>query len=331
MGPDPRDRTSVSDSSPERKPDMKPILAAASACLAMLVLNASAAWGAPPQNDHYLESLRLNDPGTRLERTDTLRDVRDTTEATVQSDMFAPPQSGGPPEPTTCGPSSYGKTIWYDMYPDVTGLVRLRANGFNTAISVIPFDADSGVPDLDSRICANDSGGASEEFLVRVRGRRAYTIQLGGVDNAFGSLEFLFDFLADTDGDGVLDDVDRCDRLPGTRRNSGCPARLRANALIRAAPTATGIRLVSLRIDATRGSRVQVACPGCGRQVKKARTVGFPGLRGRSFRAGSRIVIRVTKRGSIGRYIAYRILRGNFKKSERCLNPGSRRPRRRCG
>jgi hypothetical protein len=285
---------------------------------------------APPLNDNYLESLRLNEDGSRLERRDTLRDVRDTTEATVQSDIFAPPRSGGPPEPTTCGSASFGKTVWYDAYPDVNGLVRLRASGYDTVISITEFNRSTAIPSaFERRQCVNES--QNEEFLVRVRGRRAYTIQIGGVNNAFGSLEFLFDFLADTDGDGVLDDVDRCDRLDGTQANSGCPTRLRANALIRALPTASGIRLVSLRIDATRGSRVEVRCPGCGRQVKKARTVGFPRLGGRSFRAGSRIVVRVTKRGTIGKYIAYRILRGNFKKSERCMNPGSRRPRRRCG
>jgi hypothetical protein len=309
------------------------VVRAALACTVLLAIAPSAASSqAPPVNDNYLESLRLNEDGSRLERRDTLRDVRDTTNASVQSDIFNPPRSGGPPEPTTCGAASYGKTVWYDAYPDVNGVFRLRTSGYDTVISITEFNRATAIPSaFERRQCVNESPGPSEEFLVSVRGRRAYTIQIGGVNNAFGSLEFLFDFLADTDGDGVLDDVDRCDRLRGTRANSGCPTRLRANALIRAVPTASGIRLVSLRIDATRGSRVQVSCRGCGRQVKRARTVGFPRLRGRSFRAGSRIVIRVTKRGAIGRYIAYRILRGNFKKSERCMNPGSRRPRRRCG
>jgi hypothetical protein len=292
----------------------------------------STSYAAPPVNDNYLESLRLNEDGSRLERRDTLRDVRDTTEATVQSDIFAPPSSGGPPEPTTCGSSTFGKTVWYDAYPDVSGLVRLRALGFNTVISIDEFNRRTAVPAaFESRQCVNESTGPSEEFLVRVRGGRAYTIQIGGVDDAFGSLEFLFDFLADTDGDGVLDEVDECDGLAGTQRNSGCPGRLRGEVTLRATGTADGIRLVSLRVDATRRSRIEVRCPGCGRQVRRARTVGFPRLRGRAFRAGSRIVVRVTKRRAFGAYTSYRILRGNFKKTERCMNPGSRRPRRRCG
>ena len=42
-------------------------------------------------------------------------------------------------------------------------------------------------------------------------------------------------------------------------------------------------------------------------------------------------MIRVVRRNAIGAYFKYRITRGNFKKIERCLNPGSKKPRRRCG
>jgi hypothetical protein len=304
------------------------------ACAALVAAFPSAAAAShvagAPVNDDYLESLRLNEDGSRLETRFTLRDVRDTTNASVQSDMFAPPRSGGPAEPTGCQSATIGKTVWYDLYPHSNGLLRLRANGFDTGIAVTPFNRSTAVPSLGSRQCVNQSAGAAEEFLVAVARGRAYTIQIGGVNNAFGSLEFLFDFLPDTDGDGVLDDSDDCPRLAGTRRN-GCPVRVRGEVTLRAVGTANGVRLVSIRVDATRGSRVEVRCPGCGRQVKKARTVGFPRLRGRSFRAGSRIVVRVTKRRAIGAYTSYRIRRGNFKKTERCMNPGSRRPRRRCG
>ena len=312
------------------------LFAAPLACLALLAAGSATAMAAPPTNDHYLQSLRLNEDGSRLERRDTLRDVRDTTEATVQTDVFNPgpngqPGSGGPPEPTTCQASTYGKTVWYDMYPDVNGLVRLRATGFNTVIAVVPFNRRTAVPDFGSRQCADQSTGPAEEFLVSVRGGRAYTIQIGGVSNAFGSLEFLFDFLADTDGDGVLDADDACPRTAGTRRN-GCPVRIVADVNFRAQPTANGIRFLSFRVEATRGSRVQVSCPGCGRQVRKARTVGFPRMRGRSLRAGSKIVVRATRRRAIGSHITYRVVRGNIRGPvKRCTNPGSRRPRRRCG
>ena len=286
-----------------------------------------------PVNDDYLQSLRLNDPGRQLERRDTLGDMQNTSSASVQPDLFNPPQSGGPAEPSQCQGVGYGRTIWYDFYPDVPGLARIRASGYDTVISVVPFNRVSGQPDLGALLCSNASSSTTEEFLVRVRRGGSYSIQLGGVGGVGGNLEFLFDFLADTDGDGVLDDVDRCKRLDGPEGRGGCPLRLKGEATLRASPTGGGIELVGLTVSATSGSRVAVSCSrGCSRQVKRARgNVGFPGLRGRQLPAGSKLVVHVTKRRAIGAYTIYRILAGNFKKIERCTNPGSRKPRKRCG
>jgi hypothetical protein len=38
----------------------------------------------------------------------------------------------------------------------------------------------------------------------------------------------------------------------------------------------------------------------------------------------------VTKANSIGAYTRYEIVRGNFKRVDRCLRPGSHTPRRTC-
>ena len=290
--------------------------------------------GAPP-NDDYLESLRLNSPGERLERQATLKDVTPASEmakASVQSDVFNPPESGGPPEATTCDGASYGKTIWYDFYPDVPGVVRIRANGYDTVIAVVPFSRTTGEPHFDRRACINDSSSTQEEMLTRVSRGRSYTIQLGGVNNASGELEFLFDFLADTDGDGVLDDADNCPRLKSGGRPSGCPPRLRPEVLLRAQPVAGGIRVVGLSVTARKGARVEVSCTrGCKTEVKRAKSeVNFQRIKDNKLLAGSKIEIRVSKRRAIGAYIAYRIKDGNFERYERCMRPGSRKPRRRC-
>ena len=288
--------------------------------------------GAPP-NDDYLQSLRLNSPGDRLERKSTLKDTQDTSKASVQTDVFNPPESGGPAEPTTCDGASYGRTIWYDFYPDVPGVVRVRANGYDAVISVIPFKRATGVPNFGNRACVNESSSTQEEMLTRVQAGRSYTIQLGGVGNVGGNLEFLFDFLADTDNDGVLDDADNCPRLDGGDRPSGCPKRLRPEVVLRAQPINGGIRVLALSVDASRGSRVEVSCTrGCRTEVKRAgrSDLKFRRIRGKNLRAGSKIEIRVTQRRAIGAYIAYRITDGNFTKIERCLRPGSKRPRRRC-
>jgi hypothetical protein len=287
--------------------------------------------GAPP-NDDYLESSALNRPGDRLNRTATLKDVQNTANASVQSDVYNPPDSGGPPEPVTCEGSSYGKTVWYDFYPDVPGVVRIRANGYDAAISVVPFRRATGEPQFGRRACINDSSSTQEEILTPVRRDRAYTIQIGGVNGASGDLEFLFDFLADRDNDGVLDDADNCPRLHGGGRRSGCPKRLRPEVVLRAQPTANGIRVLGLSVTTAKGSRVAVSCTrGCETEVKRAQSeVNFQKITGNVLVAGSKIEIRVTKRRAIGAYIAYRVTQGNFEKIERCLKPGSKKPRRRC-
>jgi hypothetical protein len=307
------------------------LLAALAAALALAAL--AGAQGAPPLNDNYLDSLRLNDPGSRLDRTHTLVDQRDTTGATVQSDIFNPPRSGGPTEVTTCSGANYGKTVWYDFYPDVSGLVRVRASGYDAVVSVMRFDRTTLLPDFNGRQCGNATGaGGTEELFANVLGGRAYTIQIGGVDDTAGNLLFQFDFLPDTDRDGVLDNVDECRHLPGTARRHGCPQRLSADASIKAEPLPDGLRLLSLRVSATRGARVAVRCSrGCRPQARTARTVSFPGLAGASLPAGSTVTILVTKRKAIGRWIRYRITRGFFTRKRGCLNPGSHTLRRRCG
>jgi hypothetical protein len=299
---------------------------------ALLALPAGAYAQSPPENDNYLQSFGLNTPGSRLERTDTLRATADTTNATVQADVFNPPQSGGPAEPTTCQGTSYGKTVWYDFYPDVNGVVQLRASGYDTTLAVVPFDRSTGRPNFARTQCVDQSTSTTEVFLVEVRGRDAYTVQIGGAGGIGGPLEFLFDFLADTDGDGVVDQGDDCRLLAGPRSNDGCPREQRFNATLRARGTATGIEIETLTVTTGRGSRVVVSCSsGCRRQVKRARsTVRFPALRGVVLRAGTRLEVRVTRRGFFGHVKRFTILRGNIKSIERCTYPGSRRLRRKC-
>jgi hypothetical protein len=285
-----------------------------------------------PENDHYLQALPLNEPGTKMERTRTQKHPVDTTNGTVQADLLNPPESGGPAEPTLCRGASVGNTVWYRFYPDVRGFMRIRASGFDTFIAAMPFNPRTLLPDLDRRLCFNQSSSTTEEAFVEVPKGGNFMLQVGGVNSAGGSLESLFDFLPDVDGDQVLDESDRCRKLPGPLPG-GCPPRLRADSTIRALPTAGGIQVLALSVRAPRRSRVAVSCSsGCPSEVKRAKsTVRFRRIRGRSLSAGSRIVIRVTRRRSIGTYIVYRIQRGNFKKIERCLNPGSRKPRKRCG
>jgi hypothetical protein len=268
-------------------------------------MTATAAAPAPPINDNYLESLNLNKPGTALNRTETLRDVRDTTAATIQPDIFNPTSHGGPPELTGCNGVGEGGTIWYDFYPDANGVVRIRTSAtFGTIMAVMPFDPKSLLPDNSRRSCAVNQATMAGELFDNVSAGHAYTVQIGGVAGAGGSIEFLFDYAVKL-------------------------ARLQAEATLTAAPLANGVRVVSLAVNAPRKARVEVRCTrGCRPQATTARTLRFAGLRGAVLPNGASLKIYVTAKNQIGAYIEYRIGHGSFTKTQRCLPPGSKRPKR---
>ena len=74
---------------------------------------APAAAAAPPENDHYLAATALNAAGSEMPRDTITSPTTDTTEATLQADLLAPPAVGGPPEPGACGQTPLGRTVWY--------------------------------------------------------------------------------------------------------------------------------------------------------------------------------------------------------------------------
>ena len=93
-----------------------------------------------PANDDYLKSTTINRADTRLTREEVKTSV-DTTEATVQADLFVPGTNpGGGPENTTCKGRAFGKTVWYDLHPDVDGALEIQTGGFDVAVSVYEFD-----------------------------------------------------------------------------------------------------------------------------------------------------------------------------------------------
>jgi hypothetical protein len=288
-----------------------------------------------PVNDDYLKSTPINRADTRVPREEVKASV-DTTEATTQADLFLPGTTagGGGPENTACNGHAFGKTVWYDLHPDVDGALEIQTGGFDVAINVYEFD-NSTAKILRSVGCSADPG--TQDFIVpRVDGGRHYTIQVGGVDAgmgpAAGILQLTFQFFADRDDDNVFDPLDSCPDQPGVRAAGGCPPELRATPKLTATPTGTGIIVRKLSVSATKGSKVEVRCRrGCsGHQARTAGVVSFPLLRGRALPAGAVIEVFVTKAHSIGSYVRYDILRGNFKRVDRCLRPGSHKPRKTC-
>ncbi len=294
------------------------------------------ALAAPPRNDGYLQSIAINARGSTLTQ-ETVKDVENTREATVQPDLFSPPGGGGGAERTDCRGTVFGATAWYDFHPHADGTVRVQATGYDAALGVYEFDP------MSSRIgdrldCANEPGG-SEELFVKVKRGKSYTVQVGGSDGgpgrgpATGDLDFTFEYLSDTDGDGTLDALDKCPDQPGT--SSGCPQELVAVPRLQAIATAGGIRVSRLSVKAPGGASVKVRCRrGCSfnqtRKARAGRAVAVSGLRNRQLPVGARLEIFVTKAQSIGSYTRYVITRGNFKRTTRCLRPGSLTPRRSC-
>jgi hypothetical protein len=313
---------------------LRPVIASLVALGALAV--PAAALAVPPVNDDYLKSTPVNRADTRLPREE-VKTVVDTTEATTQPDLFLPGTTagGGGPETTVCNGRAFGKTVWYDVHPDADGALEIQTGGFDVAIALYEFD-NSSAKILRLVQCSAEAG--TQDFIpsARLKAKRHYTIQIGGLDNGAGplggSLGISFQFFADRDDDNIFDPLDDCPDQPGVRSAGGCPPELRATPKLSASATPMGIIVRTLSVSATKGAKVEVRCrKRCsGHQARTAGVVSFPMLRNRALPAGAVIEIFVTKRQSIGSYIRYDVVRGNFKRVDRCLRPGSHTPRKTC-
>jgi hypothetical protein len=296
----------------------------------------TAALADAPVNDDYLKSAAINRADTRLPHEQIKASV-DTTEATTQPDLFAPeaPAGGGGPENTTCQGQAFGKTVWYDVHPDVDGALEIQTGGFDVAISVYEFN-NATAKILRSVACSAEAG--PQDFILpnRIKAGRHYTIQVGGLDAGAGPLAgvlgLTFQFFPDRDDDGELDPLDDCPDEPGVHSEAGCPPPVVATPKLTAVATGGGIIVKKLSVSASKGAKVEVRCRrGCsGRQARTAGVVSFSMLRGRSLPAGAVIEIFATKAHWIGKYVRYDVVRGNFKRVDRCLRPGSHTPRKKC-
>lgn len=267
----------------------------------------------PACGEHYLFTA-----GITLQRISStllgFPDSVDTSKSTTQTDLFKPGGTrAGPPEPTSCNGAGYGKTVWYDLNPTVDGDVLVQAVGasstpviFNPVISLVRYDVRDrpNFRPLGRFRCSNLEAGPREQLQQKgVKRGRGYSIQIGGVGNTGGPLDVDVNFT---------------------------PYRVQAEPKLAFQLTPEGVKLVSVRVSASRKSRVEVRCAGCGKRVKRGRRAKF-NFGGKALRAGSRITIRVTRGGEIGAYFVRKIRRGRAPtETKRCLNPGSRKPRKTC-
>src|SRR5436190_2044944 len=69
---------------------------------------------------------------------------------------------------------------------------------------------------------------ANDQFIVRVRRRQEYTLQIGGQGGAGGPVSVNLVYVADRDRDDVLDINDSCPNVPARGTASGCPKKVAA-------------------------------------------------------------------------------------------------------
>jgi hypothetical protein len=313
-------------------------LGATAAALAVPAVAAAA----PPPNDNYLASTSISDAQRPL--PPEYSNQVDTTEATTQSDTFNPdkdglPLGGGPPEPTSCGSTTYGKTAWWDFRPQSPGGVEIKASGgFDVVVAV--YEWSSTTSKITRRVACQNAAPGSEDVLLEVRKGTNYTVQVGGAGNTGGPLDFQLSYFRDRDGDGVFDAIDDCPSLPGTTKG-GCPPELRAAPRFGFDRPGNGVIIRSLTVDdVPKGARAEVRCRHCGRAVsrtaRRSGSINLRGFLGRLVRTGDAIEIRVSmarrkrgrfRYGAIGKYYRYPVTSAGLgKRVLRCLNPGSRKP-----
>jgi hypothetical protein len=292
---------------------------------------AAPAAAAPPANDAYLAATPLNQPGSEMPRDTVTSPAADTSEATLQADLLDPPSTGGPPEPDACDGAPLDRTTWWRFFPDVGGRITIQAVGFDSVIGLVPF-ASAASPLPQGYTCANRRDDTLETLTAPVQAGTGYAVQVGGAQGAHGVLQVSFSFQPDRDGDGVPDGRDRCPATRGT--GDGCPPRIVARVAYRYDGSARGVTFRYLRVSgAPSRATVDVRCSrGCRhqRRVVRSRLTDLKSFHRRFMPVGAAIEVRVTKPGQVGTYTRFTVSAGNVTSTDRCLPPGSSRPRRSC-
>lgn len=325
-------------------------VAAAALALALTLLAPAASFGVPAPNDHYLASTIVRDAKGAFPREWT--GTADTTEATTQGDLFQPnregqPLGGGAPEPLSCGSATFGKTVWWDITPPLTGAFELRVDGFDTAIAVYEFDPRSS--QIKRQVACAATPGAPEKLTLpeTLKAGRSYTVQVGGVvapDSTVpsGVATLAYSYFPDRDDDGVLDVLpDRCPDLPGVQAYGGCPPTLKPTVSYGYRAGGGGVTLDRLRVaDVPAGTKVRVRAGGwSATRTSTGGALTFGAAVGKRLRSGTALEVRATLdrgdgvyvHGAIGADVRLRVTGNRIgSRTSRCLVPGDARPRKSC-
>jgi hypothetical protein len=263
-------------------------------CFLVLLLSPASALASPqpPANDNFLDSDNLNVPGRPLATVNTLSSSVDTSGATLQENLLRPCGEvlcgTGPAEQSTCQGVSYGKTVWYDFYPDHNGQIEIRTDGIPNVIALYRYDPSSLIPTQVN--CAEGSKYRRNELSEDVRRGVAYTVQIGGRNSAGGPLHVLFNYV--------------------DRTHLTVPPFL-TSALIQALRARGGnARLLKFRfIGVAGGETISAACGFCARgdlreRSRRGNTVALEGSKPTIDRH-SRLLIAATAPAQVGRFKVY--------------------------
>ena len=105
-----------------------------------------------------------------------------------------------PAEQRPCG-GQLGATVWYTHTPSASGTLTATTagSGFDTVLAVY---TGSSLATLTMLSCDDDGGPGKTSQLTLTPSGTTYYFQVGGFDNATGSLTFNLSFVPDPDSDG---------------------------------------------------------------------------------------------------------------------------------
>jgi hypothetical protein len=231
----------------------------------------------------------------------------------------------------------------------MTRTLSVRSRAPNAFLALSPNPALTGQPVTFDGSASSDPDGTIVNYRWDLDGNGSFETDTGtrsSVSRSYPRAAAIAVRLRVTDNDGnTNEDIEGVGALGadvlGARRLTILSRRILAQTTLTFFNTRSGIRVRSLVVrDVPSGARVELRCRrgkrrACRPRVQEAltraaRTVGFPRFRQRRLRAGTVLEIRVTMPDHVGKYVRYTIRRAGFRKAERCLEPGSSVPRRRC-
>jgi hypothetical protein len=145
----------------------------------------------PPETGNLVLDVFSGPPNDARSAAETIE-----TGTTRARDNFLATTEGG--EATSCGPASFGSTVWFRWTAPATGDAVFVASDAVTDTVLTLYPAGGGVLG-----CSDDAigSGTSSRLSQRVQGGQAYDLQVGGYNGDEGPFNVGVEFTADNDLD----------------------------------------------------------------------------------------------------------------------------------